>query len=82
MPANQKQGGKNRKLGRHSRNPSSKMQAARTLRNKARRERKQAKFLALCKEKRALTLAGKIVPRGTARAKRRAALHLSFGSRA
>lgn len=32
-----KQGGKNRKFGRHARNPSSKLQAQRTARNKEKR---------------------------------------------
>lgn len=80
MASNQKQGGKNRKLGRHSRNPSSKMQASRTERNRLRRERKQDRFLTLCLEKRKLRGLGKMVPRGTARAKHRAALRLSFGT--
>lgn len=37
MAASKKEGGKNRKIGRHSRNPSSKLQKLRTERNKARR---------------------------------------------
>lgn len=35
--ATKKEGGKNRKIGRHSRNPSSKMQAQRSAKNKAKR---------------------------------------------
>lgn len=38
--ASKKEGGKNRKIGRHSRNPSSQQQAKRTERNKAHRAEK------------------------------------------
>ena len=40
MASSKKEGGKNRKIGRHSRNPSSCNQAKRTERNKAKRAQK------------------------------------------
>lgn len=40
MSAGKKEGGKNRKFGRHARNPSSVNQARRTERNKAKRAQK------------------------------------------
>lgn len=84
MAANQKQGGKNRKLGRHSRNPSSKLQAARTLANGKKRIARHLKRMGFEKPgiltAKEVTRRASMVPRGTARAKRRAKLYLQFGT--